>query len=47
MKRVARVLGILAVLPLVVAISLPFLIDANQFRPGSKPNHQSPGPTSN
>src|SRR5579863_2611329 len=33
MKRVARVLAILVVLLLAVAISLPFLIDANQFRP--------------
>src|SRR6266436_4180107 len=33
MKRVARVLAILVVLLLAAAISLPFLIDANQFRP--------------
>lgn len=33
MKRVARVVAILVVVLLVVAISLPFLIDANQFRP--------------
>lgn len=33
MKRVARVLGILVALLLVIALSLPFLIDANQFRP--------------
>jgi AsmA protein len=33
MKRVARALAILVVLLLVIAVSLPFLIDANQFRP--------------
>ena len=33
MKRAARVLAILVALLLAVAISLPFLIDANQFRP--------------
>src|SRR6266853_5044023 len=33
MKRVARVFAILVVLLLVAAISLPFLSDANQFRP--------------
>jgi AsmA protein len=33
MKRVARVLGILVAVLLVIAVSLPFLIDANQFRP--------------
>jgi AsmA protein len=33
MKRVARVLAILVAVLLVIAVSLPFLIDANQFRP--------------
>src|SRR6266849_1199925 len=33
MKRVARVLGIILGLVIVVLISLPFLINANQFRP--------------
>src|SRR6266478_5347030 len=33
MKRIARVLGIALVLLIVVAISLPFLVNANQFRP--------------
>src|SRR6478736_670534 len=33
MKRVVRALVILAAVLIVIAISLPFLIDANQFRP--------------
>jgi AsmA protein len=33
MRRIVRVLGILAVLLLVAAISLPFLINVNQFKP--------------
>jgi AsmA protein len=33
MKRIAKVLGIALALLIVVAISLPFLINANQFRP--------------
>ena len=33
MKRIARVLGITLVLLAVVLVSLPFLINANQFRP--------------
>jgi AsmA protein len=33
MKKTAIVLGVLIILLLVVAVSLPFLIDANQFRP--------------
>src|SRR5258706_348206 len=33
MKRILRVVGIVAVLLLVIAAALPFLIDANQFRP--------------
>ena len=33
MKRIARILGIVVLLIVVLAIALPFLIDANQFRP--------------
>ena len=33
MKRIARILGIVVVVLLGIAIALPFLIDANQFRP--------------
>src|SRR5258707_7701651 len=33
MKRIARVLGIILGLLIVVLVSLPFLINANQFRP--------------
>jgi hypothetical protein len=33
MKRVVRILGIAAVLLLVIAFTVPFFIDANQFRP--------------
>jgi AsmA protein len=33
MKRIARLFGIVLVLLLAIAIALPFLIDANQFRP--------------
>src|SRR6266404_2191441 len=33
MKRMLRVVGIVAVLLLIIAAALPFLIDANQFRP--------------
>ena len=33
MRRVVRVLGIVLVIVLTVAIALPLLVDANQFRP--------------
>ncbi len=33
MKRALRVIGILVALLIVIAVALPFLIDANQFRP--------------
>ncbi len=33
MKRVAKILGIAAVVLLAVALALPFLVDANRFRP--------------
>ena len=33
MKRIARVLGIALVLLVLVVVSLPFLINANQFKP--------------
>jgi AsmA protein len=33
MKRIARIFGIVIVLIIAAAITLPFLIDANQFRP--------------
>src|SRR5947209_1336779 len=33
MKRVIRLVGVLAVLLLLIAAALPFLMDANQFRP--------------
>jgi hypothetical protein len=33
MKRVLKIAGVVAALPLLVLIAVPFLIDANQFRP--------------
>src|SRR5712692_3905647 len=33
MKRIVRIFGIVIVLLLAIVIALPFLIDANQFRP--------------
>ena len=33
MKRGMKILGIVVAIPLVVAIALPFVLDANQFRP--------------
>src|SRR5579863_9347217 len=33
MKRIAKLLGIVIVLLIAVAVALPFLIDANRFRP--------------
>src|SRR3954467_8653856 len=33
MKRVIRVAGIVAIILILIAVALPFLVNANQFRP--------------